>query len=127
MQRAVSYHPHDSFSLSMLGELYALQEQGDDIALSLCEQAVNIDDRHWKHWYRLGWVRYKMGKYEPALEALNECLRRERKSLEAMNLAGQVYDKLGLKSKSAGMFQKVLQIAPDHKTATAALKKMKKN
>jgi tetratricopeptide (TPR) repeat protein len=44
LQRAVRYNPHDAYSLSMLGRLYAEQKQGDEIALSLCEQAVNIDD-----------------------------------------------------------------------------------
>jgi tetratricopeptide (TPR) repeat protein len=124
LQRAVRYNPHDAYSLSMLGEVYAVQKQGDEIALSLCEQAVNIDDSHWKHWYRLARVRYKIGQYESALEALKECLLRERKSMEAMNLAGQVYDKLGIKSKATGMFQKVLKIVPGHKTATETLKKM---
>ncbi len=127
LQRAVRYNPHDAYSLSMLGELYALQKQGDEIALSLCKQAVNIDDSHWQHWYRLARVRYKMEQYESALEALKECLRRERRSVEAMNLAGQIYDKLGTRSKAKGMFQKVLKIAPGHKAATAALNKMKVN
>ena len=127
LQQAVRHNPHDAYSLSMLGELYAIQKQGDDIALSLCLQAVNIDDSHWKHWYRLGWVRYNMGHYESALESLKECLRRERKSVEAMHLSGQIYDKLGMKSMATGMFQKVLKIAPGHKASIAALKKMKTN
>ena len=127
LQRAVSYNPHDAYSLSMLGELYAIQEQGDDIALLLCEQAVNIDDRQWKHWYRLARVKYKMEQYESALEDLKECLRRERKSVEAINFAGYVYDKLEIRSKSIEMFQKVLKFAPGHKAATAALKKMRTN
>ena len=37
LQRAVRCNPHDAYALSMLGELYALENQGDDIALSLCE------------------------------------------------------------------------------------------
>jgi len=127
LQRAVSYNPHDAYSLSMLGELYAIQEQGDDIALSLCEQAVNIDDRQWKHWYRLARVKYKMGQYESAMEDLKECLRRERENIEVMNFAGHVYEKLGMKSKSIRMFQKVLKFVPDHKEATSALKKIKVN
>ena len=127
LQRAVRHNPHDAYSLSMLGELYALQKQGDEIALSLCEQAVNIDDSHWKHWYRLAWVRYNMGQYESALEPLKECLRRERKSVEAMHLFAQIYDKLGMKSMATGMFQKILKIVPDHKAAIAALKQMKIN
>jgi len=125
LQRAIRYNPHDAGALSMLGELYALENQGDEIALSLCLQAVNIDDRQWKHWYRLALVRYKMADYEPALEALKESMRRERKSEISLYLAGQVYDKLGVQAKAAEMFEKVLKIAPDHRAARAGLKKIK--
>jgi tetratricopeptide (TPR) repeat protein len=125
LQRAVRYNPHDEFSLSMLGELYAVEEQGDDIALSLCEQAVNIDDRHWQHWYRLALVRNKMEQYGPALDALKECLIRERKSVDALYLAGQIYDKLEMRLRSIKMYEKVLKIAPGHKAATKALQRAK--
>jgi len=124
LQRAVSHNPHDASSLSMLGELYALENQGDDIALSLCTEAVNIDDRHWKHWYRLAWVRCRMAQYEAALEALQECMLREPKSAEVLFLAGKVYEELGVTSRATVMFKKVLKIVPKHKSATAALKKM---
>jgi tetratricopeptide (TPR) repeat protein len=68
-----------------------------------------------------------MEQYESSLEALKECLQRESKSLEAMNLAGQTYCKLGIKSKAIKMYKKVLKIAPGHKAATNALKKIKIN
>jgi tetratricopeptide (TPR) repeat protein len=122
LQRAIRYNPHDAYALSMLGELYALENQGDDIALSLCQQAVNIDDRQWQHWYRLALVRYRMGSYELSLDALKESMRLERKNQESLYLAGQVYDKLGAQSKAAAMYKSVLKIAPDHKAASAALK-----
>lgn len=127
LQRAVRYNPHDAQSLSLLGELYAEQKQGDEIALSLCEQAVNIDDSHWKHWYRLARVRYLMEHYESALETLKECLRRDSKSVEAMSLAGQAYYQLGNKLKAKAMFRKVLKIAPGHRAATAGLNEIKTN
>jgi hypothetical protein len=51
----------------MLGELYALENEGNEIALSLCQQDVNIDDRHWKYWYRLALVRFWIAPYESAM------------------------------------------------------------
>ncbi len=121
LQRAIRYNPHDAHALSMLGELYALENQGDDIALSLCLQAVNIDDRHWKHWYRLAVVKYRMAEYESALVALKESMNREHKNVEALYLAGKVYEKMGFHSKAALMFKAVLKITPNHKVASAAL------
>ncbi len=126
LQRATRFNPHDAYSLSMLGELYAQEDQGDDIALSLCLQAVNIDDRQWKHWYRLALVRYKMAYHESALEALKESLRLEQKNEESLYLAGQIYDKLGAGAKAAVMYRAVLKIMPGHKAARGALQKQSK-
>ena len=66
-----------------------------------------------------------MERYESALDALKECLHRNNKSVEAMNLAGQAYYQLGIKLKAKAVFKKVLKIAPGHKAATAGLKKIK--
>ena len=120
LQRAIRHNPHDANALSILGELYGLENQGDDIALSLCEQAVNIDDRQWKHWYRLAVIKYRMADYDSALEDLKESMHRG-KNEESLYLAAKVYDKLGVHSKAAAMFKAVLKITPDHRSAGAAL------
>ena len=118
LQRAVRYNPHDADALSMLGELYALENEGNEIALSLCQQDVNIDDRHWKYWYRLALVRFRMASYESAMVL---CER-------VCNWSGRmkkrrVYDKMGAHAKAAEMFEAVLRIEPEHRDAGAALKK----
>ena len=125
LQRAIRYNPHDAHALSMLGELYALENQGDDIALSLCQEAVNIDNRQWKHWYRLALVRFKMAAYESALEAVQEGIHLERRNKKTLFLAGRVYYKMGALSKAAAMFESVLGIDPGHREAGAALKKIR--
>ncbi len=125
LQRAIRYNPHDAYALSMLGELYALENQGVDIALSLCLQALNIDDRQWQHWYRLALVKYGMADYESALEAVREGMRRQQKNVQLLFLAGKVYDKLGVQSKAAAMFETLLKIVPEHEAAGAALEKTK--
>ena len=122
LQRAVRYNPHDAHSLSLLGELYSIERQGDDIALSLCRQAVEIDGRYWKHWYRLAVIQYKLGQTDAALEAVQECLQRDRKCVDALQLAAQIYEKSGMRPKSIRMYKKILKLIPDHKAAAAAVK-----
>ena len=121
LQRAIRYNPHDAYSLSLLGELYDIEEQGDDIALSLCQQAVEIDGRSWKHWYRLAAIRYRLEQLDAALEAVKECLKRNRKSVEALQLAALICEKAGMRAKSAGMYRRILKIVPDHQAAAAAV------
>ena len=55
--------------------------------------SVNIDDRHWKHWYRLAMVKYRMAEYEAALVAVKQSLQREQKNEASLYLAGKVYEK----------------------------------
>jgi len=127
LQRAIRLNPHDANALSMLGELYVLENQGNDIALSLCQQAVNIDDRHWKHWYRLAVVKYRTADYESSLKALKESMHLGKKNEEALYLAAKLYNKLGLYSKAAATLETVLKITPNHKAANTTLHKIKFN
>jgi tetratricopeptide (TPR) repeat protein len=126
LQHAIRYNPQDAVSLSMLGELYALDKQGDDIALSLCEQAVEIDDAPWIHWYRLAWIRFRLNEFEPAMDAVKESLRRNNKSIQALYLAGMIYNAMDKKHLAAVKFEKVLSLEPAHKGATGELLKIKK-
>ncbi|MDH3330359.1 MAG: tetratricopeptide repeat protein, partial [Desulfobulbaceae bacterium] len=122
LQKAVRINPHDPHALSLLGELYALDEQGDEIALSLCQKAVSIDDASWKHWYRLALVQLRMGRLEEAREAVQESLRINRKAVEALSLAEQIYMQLGVLSKARSMHNRLLKIArTDHKAVKAML------
>jgi tetratricopeptide (TPR) repeat protein len=95
LQRAIRANPGDGASLSMLGELYGRQNQGDEIALSLCQQAVELDDEPWIHWYRLGWIKLRLGDPAGTLEALRHGLRRSRGNKPMQALRKQAYEMQG--------------------------------
>jgi tetratricopeptide (TPR) repeat protein len=120
LQHAVRNNGHDAQSLSILGELYAKQEQGDDIALSLCQRAVALDDSQARHWYRLAWVRAKMGADEAARNAVGEALRRSRRDPEVLVLAAQIYRRLGLGGKARAIDRR-LQLAAGHRKARSGI------
>lgn len=125
LQRAIRYNPHDASSLSMLGELYAVENQGDDISLSLCEQAVELDDVPWVYWYRLAWIRYRLQEYALALHDARECLRRNNKSTQTLMLVGKIYAKMGRKRLATAKYEKVLTLEPVHREAIAELSKIR--
>ncbi len=127
LQRAIQQNPHDALSLSLLGELYALDEQGDDIALTLCQQAVEIDDTSWKHWFRLALVKKKIGQLQGSRNAIMESLRRNRRQVDALYLSGEIYMELGDERKARGKFQRVINIDPTHRGAIKAMHNRKKN
>lgn len=123
LQRALRHNSRDAASMSLLGELYGLEKQGDDIALLLCTKAVELDDRPWEFWYRLARTRFRLGDFAAAGAELQECLDRNRNSVAALYLAGQVSESLGQGRQARKIYEKILKIEPAHKDAAAALEK----
>jgi len=125
LQRAINYNPRDASSLSLLGELYHLEKQGDDIALSLCKQALDLDDTKWQHFYRVGWLNFRLGNLEESESLLQECLTRNKRCVAAIHLLGQVYEKLNMNDQAIKMYKKVLRLEPAHSQARSALAELK--
>ena len=94
----------------MLGELYDHEGQGGDIAMSLCREAVALDDSRADNWYRLGLVEYRQGLQQEAIADLQKSLRLNRSALEAARLLGAVYLQAGKKRLAAGMAEKIRKI-----------------
>lgn len=124
LQEAIRYNPHDAQSMSILGYLYGIEGQGDDIALSLCTQAVNIDDLAWGNWFRLAKVRFKMADYDGSLAAVKESLLKNRTAVDAIFLAGNIFAKHGNTKQAKRMFQRVLRIVPNFPGASRALQEI---
>jgi tetratricopeptide (TPR) repeat protein len=120
-QRAVSGNPRDAGSLSRLGRLYALEKQGQDIALSLCRQAVELDGGKAAHWLRLGQVQALAQDLEGAMQSLAECLRLDPRQAEAALLLGGMFAQQGRPGKARRLYEKVLRCFPEHGPAQEAL------
>lgn len=120
-QRAVSGNPRDAGSLSRLGRLYALEKQGQDIALALCGQAVELDGGKASNWYRLGLVQTFSQDQEGAVQSLQESLRLDPRRTEAALLLGRLYEEQATPGKARKLYEKVLRYFPEHGPAHAAL------
>jgi len=100
LQRAVRNGPDDPQSLSLLGYLYCKADEGDDLSLSLCRRAVEIDGGKGRYWYHLAAVLEKAGSYADAEVALRNCLNLQRQDPAALQLLARVYEGMG-KTKKA--------------------------
>ena len=105
----------------MLGKLYALDRQGDDIALSLCRKAVALDDLSWENLYRQAFVEFQMGLLAEAQVTIEKCMRLNRKAVDALWLAEQVYMQSGKSGKARNMHKKLIMVARTNQDAVGAL------
>ena len=124
LQRAVSHNPRDAASLSLLGELYDLEKQGDMIALSLCRQAVGLDGSRWQYWSRLGRVQLSQEDGAAAVRSFEHGLRVDGKRAELWFDLARTHEMLGSR-KAVKMYEKVLKLDGAHQEAAAALERLR--
>lgn len=110
LQRASSYNPQDSRALSLLGEVYDVEKQGADIALSLCREAVDLDDDKWDNWLRLGKVQFRNDQKQASLASLQQSMKLNRNNIDAARMLKKIYDDGGKKRLAAGMAEKIRKI-----------------
>lgn len=107
LQRAMRHNPRDAAALSLLGELYSEEGQGDDVALSFCRQAVELDDSQWQHWARLGSVLLATKAYDEAYDAVQRGLALNRSNSTLVLILAKIYEKQGKKGLAKKMVQKI--------------------
>jgi tetratricopeptide (TPR) repeat protein len=110
LQKASAYNPRDSRALSLLGEVYDIEEQGVDIAFALCQEAVELDDSKWDNWLRLGRVQYRNGRRQEAMIALQRSMKLDRFNLDAARILKKLYEDVGKKRLAEGMAEKIANI-----------------
>ncbi|MBU0483541.1 MAG: tetratricopeptide repeat protein [Proteobacteria bacterium] len=113
LQKASRHNPRDPFVLSQLGELYAEEGQGEEIAMSLCRQAVDLDESRADLWMNLGKVQIMQNDFIGAVDSLQKSLRLSGKSAEAGYLLGLAYEKLGEVDQARKIFRRILKDGPN--------------
>lgn len=124
LQRAARYNSRDSEALSLLGELYAAEKQGLDIALAFCRQAVEIDSGKAAYWHRMALVLYCRDEWDEAQEAVQRCLGLDAKQIEALMLKAAIHEKMKQTQLARATYEKVLRLDGTHARAAKALKKI---
>ncbi|RJX30608.1 MAG: hypothetical protein C4531_08765 [Desulfurivibrio sp.] len=121
LQKAARHNPRDAAALSMLGELFLLEKQGDEIALALCRQAVELADDDWRHWSRLATVQAGRGEYDDALRALRRALVLDGRNSRLLIQLGGLYEKRGKTGLAEKIYGKILRADPTCREAAERL------
>lgn len=91
LQRGLSFNESDAESLSLLGELYLAGNEGDDIALRLCEKSVELEPDNVQLLLRYARGLAACGRDSDALEVLKRCARSKIIRFEAWLEMAEIY------------------------------------
>lgn len=111
LQRAIRFDEFDADALSLLGELYLANNEGDEIALKLCEKSVELNQTAPLFYLRLATAQIQCGHLETAKENLQPCLRNKTLKEAAGFQMGLLYLKQGQRKRARYWFSKTLDHA----------------
>ncbi len=112
LQRAIRFDEFDADSLSLLGEIYLANNEGDEIALKLCEKSVELNQMSPLLYLRLAKAQIQCGQLETARENLKPCLRNKKLQEEAGFQMGLLSWKQRQRKRAGCWFSKTLDHAP---------------
>ena len=90
LQRALLIHPRDAESMSLLGLLYVLEDEGKDAGESLLQKAIALQESESVHWFRYATALQYMNRIDDALVAVRKTLLLQRTSVDARLLLAEL-------------------------------------
>jgi tetratricopeptide (TPR) repeat protein len=108
LQRAIRFDEFDADALSLLGEIYLENNEGDQIALKLCEKSVELNPTPPLFHLRLARAQVQCGYLAAARDTLRPCLRNKATKGAAGFQMGTIYWKLEQKLRARHWFSKTL-------------------
>ncbi len=101
LQRAMRYDEYDADVLGILGGIYLIENEGDDIALRFCEKAVELSPDSLDLKMRLARAQTHCGDFMAAVKTLQPCLRKRKTRLAALRQRADMASELGQKKAAA--------------------------
>jgi tetratricopeptide (TPR) repeat protein len=108
LQRAIRFDEFDADALSLLGEIYLDQNEGDLIALKLCEKSVELNPTPVRFHLHLARAQIQCGFLEAARESLRCCLSDQGAKGAAWFQMGLLCQKQGQILRARHWFTKTL-------------------
>ena len=113
LQLALRHDEYDADVLSLLGELYLKENEGDDIALRFCEKSVELNPDSLQLQLRLAKAQTQCGDFQAALKNLQPCLRSRTLRPAALVQRGVLAHEQGRSREAEKWFVKAVASASD--------------
>lgn len=111
-KKAIELNPDYADAYNYLGYMYADKGINLDESLKLIEKAISYEPNNGAFIDSLGWIYYKLGKYDQALVELQRAVDLIKDDSVVFEHLGDVYQKLGKKDQAAIEWQKAFQRDP---------------
>jgi tetratricopeptide (TPR) repeat protein len=94
-RKALAIDPHNPGVLNYLG--YMLADQGEKLpeALTMIQEAVDLEPQNYAYLDSLGWAYFKTGQYQQAEDNLRKAISRMNTDPTVLDHLGEVYEKTG--------------------------------
>ncbi|MGB3210606.1 MAG: tetratricopeptide repeat protein [Desulforhopalus sp.] len=108
LQRALQFDEFDDRALDLLGRLYFIEGEGNEIALSLCRKSVELEPSNLRYLLHLAEVLLGCGLPLEARENLYRCLKNKSCKIESQIFLGESFMCEGEHKRARSWFEKVL-------------------
>jgi Flp pilus assembly protein TadD len=106
---------------------YSLVVRGEELdrALRMSKTALEANSSNAAYLDTYGWIQFKIGNYDTALEYILRAVNLDGKSAEVFEHLGDIYIKLSDKSKALEAYKKALEIEPQRESVKKKLQSVK--
>ena len=113
MKKAIAVNPSNANALNYLAYTYAELETNLDESLTMIERALKLEAENGYFVDTLGWIYYKMGRYEDALREMKRSVELVPNDAVILEHLAHVQIKLKKYSEARTTLQRALDNAPD--------------
>jgi tetratricopeptide (TPR) repeat protein len=121
-KKALELNPDYADAYNYLGYMYADKGINLDESLRLIEKAISYEPNNGAFIDSLGWIYFKLGKYDRALAELQRAVELIQDDAVVFEHLGDVYQKLGKVDKAAIEWQRAYQHDPKNEAVAKKLK-----
>jgi len=123
-EKVLQLQPNHSEALNFIGYSWADENKNLDKALVYIKQAVAQKPENGFIHDSLGWVYFRLGDFNHAVEELEKAISLEPRDPHILDHLGDAYKALGQKDKALEVYTKALELFTEEKDKTTVQKKM---
>ena len=123
-EKVLQLQPNHSEALNFIGYSWAEENKNLDKALVYIKQAVAQKPENGFIHDSLGWVYFRLGDFNHAVEELEKASSLEPRDPHILDHLGDAYTSLGQKDKALEVYTKALELFTEENDKTTVQKKM---